>query len=824
MRRLICLFTVLTLSIAAPVQAADGLSVFPPAVTLDGPGDRQQLVVTETTGERRTDRTAEATYNSSAPGIVAVNRTGIVAPVGDGTAVITTTVNGASTTVGVTVKNAKTPRPVTFERDIQPILTRAGCNAGACHGKARGQNGFQLSLLAYDNDFDFHAITTEARGRRIFPANPPFSLMLRKPSGQVPHGGGRKLPLDGLAYRTLERWIASGTPRTPTDAPKLEKITVFPEGRLMTFKEVQQLVVSAHYADGSTRDVTHLAQFSSSESVYAAVDADGRVTAGPIPGEATIMARFAEKFAVSTILIPLPSPVDAGVYEKLPRNNFIDGLVWAKLQQLNITPSDPAADASFHRRAYLDVIGRLPTPEETRAFLANTDSKKREKLIDSLLERPEYADFWANKWTDLLRPNPYHVGMKATYNLDQWLRKSFRDNKPYDQFVREIITANGSTFTNGAAVFYRNRRLPDELTTMVSQLFLGVRLDCAKCHHHPFEVWGQDDFYSFAAFFGRIGRKGVGISAPISGGEEAIYHGEGTVGRRRGAATTGGVKHPITGEVMTPTPLLGQSLDLTPEQDPRQALADWVTSPENPFFAKVIVNRVWADLMGRGIVDPVDDLRATNPPLNPALLDALAADFRKQGCDLKKLIKTICTSHAYGLSTTPNDRNAADLRNYSRHYRQRLRAEVLLDMVSDITGVPEKFEAMPPGSRAMEVWTARSQSIFLDSFGRPDPNQDPPCERTTDTTVVQALHLMNSPNLSRKVTSDDGRCAELAKSKKSPPELVDELYLLAYCRFPTDTERAAALRRFDKPNATRRTAAEDLMWALINTPEFVFND
>ena len=714
---------------------------------------------------------------------------------------------------------AAEPAP-TFERDIQPILTRAGCNAGACHGKARGQNGFQLSLLAYDHDFDFNAITQEARGRRIFPANPAFSLILRKASGQVPHGGGKKLPEGSAEYRTLQQWIAAGTPRTPTDAPKLEKITVSPTTKLMKFAETQQLAVTAHYSNGTTRDVTNLAQFSSSESVYAGVDASGLVKAGPIPGEATIMARFAEKFAVCNVLIPLPKPVDAGVYEKLPKNNFIDGHVWAKLKQLNVTPSELSTDAQFHRRAYLDVIGRLPTPEEARTFLADKDPKKREKLIDALLARPEYADFWANKWTDLLRPNPYHVGMKATYNLDQWLRKSFRENKPYDQFVREIIAANGSTWTNGAAVFYRNRREPDELTTMVSQLFLGVRLDCAKCHHHPFEVWGQDDFYSFAAFFGRVGRKGVGISAPISGGEEAIHLGSGTGGRRNGST----VKHPVSGKEMTPTPLLGKPLDLDPDKDPRDVLAAWVTAPENPYFGKVIANRVWADLMGRGIVDPVDDLRATNPPSNPELLDALAKDFRANKCDLKKLIRTICASHAYQLSTTPNDRNASDLRNYSRHYRQRLRAEVLLDMVSDITGAPEKFEAMPPGSRAIEVWTARSQSVFLDSFGRPDPNQDPPCERTSDTTVVQALHLMNSPNLHRKVTSDDGRCAKLAESKKTPAEIVDELYLLAYCRYPTDTERASAVKRFDRKGATRRTATEDLMWALINTPEFVFND
>jgi hypothetical protein len=559
--------------------------------------------------------------------------------------------------------------------------------------------------------------------------------------------------------------------------------------------------------------VTHLSQFASSESVYAAIDATGRIKTGPLPGEAAITARFMEKFAVCTVLIPMPGTVSNEVYDQLPRNNFIDGIVWSKLRQLSITPSTPTTDSTFHRRVFLDVIGRLPTPDETRAYLADNDPQKREKLIDRLLQRAEYADFWANKWTDLLRPNPYHVGMKATYNLDQWLRESFRKNKAYDQFVRELISAKGSTFTNGAVVMYRDRREPSEITTMVSQLFLGVRLDCAKCHHHPFEVWGQDDFYSFAAFFGRIGRKGTGISAPISGSEETVY-----------SAPSGTVQHPLSGKAMTPTPLLGKPLTIGTEKDPREVLAEWVTAPENPYFAKVIVNRVWADLMSRGIVDPVDDMRATNPPSNPELLDALAADFRKNGCDLKKLIRTICLSRVYSLSTTPNDRNAGDLRNYSRHYRQRLRAEVLLDMVSDITNVPEKFEAMPVGSRAMEVWTARSQSVFLDSFGRPDPNQDPPCERTTDTTVVQALHLMNSPALHGKVTADEGRCASLAKTNKRLAELVDEIYLLAYCRLPGETEKTAAVKRFSKAGVSRRQAIEDLMWALINTPEFVFND
>ncbi|MBO0697530.1 MAG: DUF1549 domain-containing protein, partial [Zavarzinella sp.] len=683
--------------LAVAGQAAADLTVFPPSVTLSGKDARQRLIVTEAAGGRSADRTREASFTVTPAGVIAVFPDGVVTPIGDGTAIVTAKVGNQTATATVKVIGGATPRAPTFERDIEPILARAGCNAGACHGKARGQNGFALSILAFDKDFDYHAITAEGKGRRVFPAAPDSSLLLKKPSGQVPHGGGRRLPVTDPMFDRVRRWIAAGCPRTPADAPKLDHITVEPAERLMGFREEQQLLVTAHYSDGSAEDVTHLATFQSNESVYAAVDANGRVKAGPLPGEAAVMARYMDKFAVASVLVPMPGDVPADVYAKLPRQNVIDGLVWEKLKRLGLTPSAAASDATFHRRAYLDVIGRLPTPDDTRAFLADTSPDKRARLIDRLLERPEYADWWANKWADLLRPNPYRVGMKAVFNLDAWLRESFRQNKPYDQFVRELLTAQGSTFQNGAAVMFRDRREPDEITTMVSQLFLGVRLDCARCHHHPFEVWGQDDFYSLAAYFARLGHKGTGISPPISGGEEVIF-----------AKPTGTVKHPVTGKEMPPRPLFGKAGEIKGDGDPRQVLADWVTSPDNPYFAKVIVNRLWADLMGRGIVDPVDDLRATNPPSNGPLLDALAADFRKNGCDLKKLIRTIATSYVYGLSTVPNDRNLGDARNYSRHYRQRLRAEVLLDALTDVTGMPEQFQATPPGTRAMQVWTARS--------------------------------------------------------------------------------------------------------------------
>jgi Protein of unknown function (DUF1549)/Protein of unknown function (DUF1553) len=805
------------------------LTLFPVNSTLRGKAARQRLIVTATKDGKAVDRTRDVRFESLTPKTVAVSADGIVTPLGDGAGIVVARLDGLEARATIKVLDTANDLPVTFEKDVQPILARFGCNAGACHGKARGQNGFQLSLLGFDADFDFAALTQEARGRRVFPAAPENSLLLLKPTGEMPHGGGRRLTKGAAHYEVLRRWIAVGTPRTPKEEPTLDRITVEPTERILLPSPSgrgvggeggsdQQLVITAHYSNKTSADVTHLTMFQSNESVIAAVDAQGRVKAGPLPGEAAIMARFMEKFAVCNVIIPLPKSVPAEVYAKLPRKNFIDGLVYDKLQRLGITPSEPCSDATFQRRAYIDVIGRLPTPAETRAFLADKAADKRDRLVDALLERPEYADHWANKWADLMRPNPYHVGIKAVFTFDAFLRDSFRKNKPYDQFVKEIITAQGSTWRNGAVVMFRDRRQPDELTTMVSQLFLGVRLECAKCHHHPFEVYGQDDFYSFAAYFGRIGRKGQGISAPISGGEEVIFN-----------VAAGQVKHPGTGKIMMPRPLFplpsppgrgagGEGVGL----DPRRELADWLTSEHNPYFAKVAVNRIWADLMGRGLVEPIDDLRATNPPSNGPLLDALAAHFRKVAYDQKKLLRTILTSHVYGLSSIPHKQNVGDLRNYSRHYRQRMRGEVLLDAMTDITGIPEVFAAAPPRTRAIELWTVRTQSVFLDSFGRPDPNQDPPCERTSDTSVVQALHLMNSPKLHAKVTNDEGRAAALAASKRTPAEIVEDLYLLVYCRLPHDAERRNALRRFE--GVPRRQATEDLLWAILNTPEFVFKD
>ncbi len=712
---------------------------------------------------------------------------------------------------------APTPATVTqtlkFELDIQPILTARSCNSGPCHGKARGQNGFALSLLGFDADMDYNALVKDARGRRVFPAAPEQSLLLQKATGQLPHGGGIRIEPTSDEYRRLIRWIAEGAPRTTAADPRLEKIEISPAPHSLAAQQSEQLTVTAHYSDGSQRNVTDTCAFQSNEPAIVSVSATGQLKAGALPGEATIMARYMGMIATWSTAIPRATPVQPDVYTQLPEHNFIDRLVWNKCQQLQILPSEPVSESTFLRRVYLDTIGKLPTPDEAKQYLNDPGPDRRERLIRQLLDRPEYADYWANKWADLLRPNPYRVGIKATLSLDQWLRDAFRRNLPYDQFVRELLTAQGSTWKNGAVTVFRDRRSPDEITTMVSQLFMGVRLECAKCHQHPFEVYGQKEFYSLAAYFARVGYKGTGLSPPISGGEEMVF-----------VASRGEVKHPLTQQVLAPQPLRGTAREIAADEDPRAVFAEWLTADENEWFAAVAVNRLWAELFGVGIVDPVDDLRATNPPSNPELLSALTAEFRRVKYDQKQLLATMLNSYAYLLSSLPNETNAADPRNFARHYRQRLRAEVLADAIADFTEVPENYEGMPPASRAVELWTHRADSDFLDAFGRPDPNQDPPCERTRDATVVQALHLMNAPAIQAKITNDKGRAARLAASELAPPAIVEELYLAAYSRFPTTEEQSLLASELIKPETPRRQWIEDLMWALVNTPEFIYKD
>jgi hypothetical protein len=701
-----------------------------------------------------------------------------------------------------------------FANDVLPLLSRAGCNAGACHAKPAGQGGFKLSVFAYDPKSDYRAIVKDGRGRRVFPAAPEESLLLKKPTMTVEHGGGVRLKADSDAYRTLLTWIKQGMPYAGAKDPTLVAVEVSPREGSYKKLATQPLRVLAKYSDGSTRDVTQLADFQSMEKELARVDEGGVVRVGKTPGEGVIVARYMGLVDVSRVTVPSEVVLPDSLYAALPVNNFVDPLVYARHKKLGIAPSEPCGGSEFIRRASLDAIGALPTAEEVRAFLDDPDPKRREKLIDRLLADPRYGDHWANKWGDLLRPNPFRAGVKSVYTLDEWIRQSFRENKPFDQFAREILTARGSTHRDGPVVVLRDRREPADITTFVSQVFLGLRLECAKCHHHPNEKWGQEDFYQFAAFFGQLRRKGQGISAPISGEAEFIGFVPGTSGE---------VRHPVTGEIMRPKPLDGPLAAVDPKHDPREALAAWVSQPDNPFFARATVNRVWGELMGRGIVHPVDDFRASNPPTNPALLDALAKDFVTHGYDLKHLIRTIMCSNVYQLSSIPNQYNARDTRNFSRFYRRRPTAEVSLDTLCDLTGVPESLQGLAPGSRAVRVWNNRLDSDFLDAFGRPNASADPPCERQAEGSVVQALHLMNSTRLMAKIGNANGRAARLAKSERTPVDIVNELYLAAYARYPNPKELEAATAAFTATGATRQSATEDVLWALINSAEFVFN-
>ncbi|MFP6765369.1 MAG: DUF1549 domain-containing protein, partial [Planctomycetaceae bacterium] len=498
-----------------PVARGETLSVVPDHVTLSGRDASQQLLVGTVQHGRNLDLTRDASFTSMNPDIAAVSAAGIITPVADGKSRVRIEFEGLTIDITVEVNGSAAYRPVDFQNDIMPVLTAGGCNAGACHGKARGQNGFQLSLLGFDATFDFNALAKEARGRRIFQSSPERSLLLLKPTGAVPHGGGKRMQAGGAGYRSLERWIQAGMPRAVADAPTLERIEITPREQILNLNSRQQLIVTAFYSDGSTRDVTRMAGYQSNESAIAAVDKNGLVATSPITGEAAVMTRYMDEMAVATVSVPLPGSVDPEIYRTLPRQNYIDDLVWKKLERLGLTPSAPAPEHAFLRRASIDIIGRTPTSEEARNYLADKAPDRRARLIDQLLDSPEFCDHWANKWVDLLRPNPYRAGIKAVLNYDNWIRSSFRANKPYDQFVREQLTARGSTFRNGAVTLFRDRRSPDELTMMISQLFLGIRLECAKCHHHPNEVWGQDDFYGLAAYFSKVSRKGTGVSPPI---------------------------------------------------------------------------------------------------------------------------------------------------------------------------------------------------------------------------------------------------------------------------------------------------------------------
>lgn len=782
--------------------------------TLAGPDARKQLLVDGhySTGQVR-DWTDRVQFLAIPDAVVSVDAAGRVTPLANGHVTITaSTPDGLKATTELTVANFDTPKPINFANQIVPIFTKYGCNSGGCHGKATGQNGFKLSLLGFVPSDDYDYLVKEARGRRLFPASPERSLLLQKATNGVPHGGGHRLDSDSYEYRLLARWMKQGMPYGEPDDPTVAKIEVLPATRAMERGGKQQLAVLAHYTDGSTEDVTHIAQYEPNDAEMAEASRSGMVTTHNLTGDVAIMARFQGQVSVSRATIPLGIALaDADLP---PARNFIDELVFAKLKALGIPPSPVCDDATFVRRVSLDIGGRLPTADEARAFAADTDPAKRDKLIDRLLDSSSYADYFANKWSAILRNQRVNQNYtRGTYAFHDWVRRSFLTNKPYDQFVRDIIGASGEIGQNPPVAWYRAVDTAEKQLEDTAQLFLGMRIQCAHCHHHPFERWSQDDYYSFAAFFSRVGRKN-GINGLQARDEQRIFH-------NRGKAQA---RNPRSGKDMVPAGLGADPAEIQPDVDPRQTLVDWMTSPENPFFAPALVNRYWKHFQGRGIIEPEDDMRVTNPASNPELLAALARHFIESRFDLKDLVRTICRSTTYQLSSEPNQFNAGDKQNFSYYHPKRLTAEVLYDALHQFTGTVTNFGGLPAGTRAMELPDSGVNNYFLTVFGRPQAISPCECERSAEANLAQSLHLLNSNEVQGKLSAGDGRAALLANDKERADEAkVRELYYWAYAREPDADELALTTAYLAKHEKDKRPALEDIVWALVNTKEFLFN-
>jgi len=797
--------------LAVDPAAVQALSVDPAAITLRGRDAVQQVFVTaKLTGETLRDLTKKVTYKSSNEAVARVDAEGIIYPLSDGTAEITATFGGNSAKATVTVSHTADELPINFSNQVVPIFTKLGCNSGGCHGKASGQNGFRLSLLGFEPLIDFESLVKEARGRRVFPAAPEKSLLLSKATGIVPHGGGKRMDVGNHDYRMIRRWIVTGMPLGKPEDPVVTKITVLPPQRLLARGTEQQVTVTAHYSDGSTEDVTRHAQYESNETEVAVVDNGGLVKSLDMSGEAAVMARYQSNVAVFRATVPLGVPI--AQYPEFPANNFVDLHTLAKWKQLGIIPSDLCSDSEFIRRAMLDICGTLPNAKEVQDFIADADANKRAKLVDAFLDRQEYADYFTLKWADILRVKRRNNAnlRRSTFGFSSWINKQILTDTPYDQFVREILAAQGDVSTSPPVAWYREIRTAEAAVDDAAQVFLGLRIQCARCHHHPFEKWSQDDYYGFAAFFARIGRK-----AGLEGIQEE---------QRIFAQRTGEVNHPKTGKAMKPKGLDAPELDIAADQDRRQFLADWLGDPENQFFAKAVSNRMWAHFFSRGIVNPEDDMRVTNPPSNQELLDALAKDLIAHKYSLKHLIRTICTSRTYQLSSIPNDFNKHDKQNYARYFPKRMQAEVMHDAIVDVTGSPSGFAGLPAGTRAIKLPDESSATYFLTVFGKPQRESACECERVGQANLAQSLHLLNSNEIQGKISGGTRIAAWMNEKEKSDSDKMTELFLTSYARTPTAEEMEIALKHIEAKKDKKKEAYEDLVWALINTKEFLFND
>jgi hypothetical protein len=702
---------------------------------------------------------------------------------------------------------------VSFVNDVVPVLTKAGCNAGACHGSQYGKGGFKLSLLGYDPDSDHLSIRSEARARRVTPAAPERSLLLRKASGAVPHGGGVRLPIGSPGYGVLLTWLRDGGPAPAARERRLAAIALTP-GETTIIRTgagvaagIRQLRVVARYSDGTTRDVTRWSRFVSNHDNVAQVDGDGRVTVTG-NGEAVIRAHHGSQVAVCRILAPLTPRGTSPAGARFPRpTSLVDPPIFAKLRRLGITPSPLCSDAVFLRRVSLDLTGTLPGAQEARRFLASRDPNKRRKLIEALLERPEYVDTWTYRLGDLLRSSRRSLGTKGMTAFHGFLRDAVARNRRWDEVVREMVTARGSLWDVGPANYYGVGGSPEDWAENTSQALLGVRLQCARCHNHPFDRWTREDYHRFAAFFGRLKTKDGGER-----GDKTVF-----------VADEGEVKHPKTGAVMAPMPLAESRPPVIPDDgDRREALARWLTAPENPWFARALVNRLWGHLMGRGLIDPVDDLRATNPPSNDAALQALTSDFIANDFSLKHTLRVICSSATYQLASEVNPTNRFDETQFSHHLVRRLGAEQILDAVVQVTGVPEKFPGVPLGARAVQLPDTAVPSYFLDLFGRPARAVACECEREMAPNLAQTLHIMNGDSVNAKIRAPEGRLAKLLETEKTDEQVLEELFLSTLTRLPTARERRSALTEI-RNAASRKEAFSDLLWALLNSREFLFS-
>lgn len=798
MRLLIFLIAATCWAAPRPVK----LTVEPRNPLLFGKGSEQRLAVTAHFADgSRADVTSQTSFTSAVP-TVALTSGGRVRAVANGGAAVTASYAGLQAVTTALVQRADSPMAPSFAADVLPVLTKLGCNGASCHGSLNGQAGFKLSLFGYDPAFDWDMIVKQHSGRRVNPADPEQSLILLKPAFAVKHGGGKLLKKESPEYARLLDWIRGGMARSQAGERRVVSLKLFPEDPMLYGKDArQQLVVTARFSDGSEGDVTQLVNFKSNDDSIAAVSASGLVTALR-GGETAIVVRAPGVLAA----VKAGAVMDLKPVARLEESNFIDRHVGAKLQALHIPPSAPAADDEFLRRAYLDVTGLIPTADEARRFLGERSPDKRAKLVDELLQRPEYADYWATYWGDHLSNTRQLLYNKGPYTFSQWLYKTFRKNTRYDQFVRQLVTATGNMFESPATSYYPLMRKELDMAAMTSQLFLGISIECARCHNHPLEKWTQDDFRGMAAFFSQVRYKNA---VGPRNNERTLY-----------VDFARQFQHPDTKQTYLPKALGGPYVNDGEFVDRRELLADWLTSPDNIQFGRAIANRMWRKFMGRGLVEPVDDFRATNPATNQPLLDELARDFIANGYDLHHLIRRITASRAYQTSSVPVPGNASDTMAYSRYYPKRLDAEQLLDSISLATGVPDQFRSMYPGARAMQIPDPEIESYFLEVFDR--PSRQLICERKNTPTLNQALHMVSGDSLQTKIAHPKGILARAAGSGSAVESLVENLYLGTLSRFPGMRERELAQEALQRAGDTRK-GLEDLFWALLSSKEFLYN-